>query len=196
MSPNSPLRQSNTPASNTSRNNESPQPNRIAPCLKRFVELIVSCNCVLQSRLYHTTHIDCGLHHTHSGENQRVSTLFQPNFRVFGIDLSGGGCWEHPDIHIRLRKNLIFSGANRVSAAFQLSGGLFFLFGTFWSQNIRVPQSQTFGPMNSFVFQLRFSGVSVAFQLAEKGCSPSAASTGDILSDYWRQSNEALQCAE
>ena len=25
-----------------------------------------------------------------------VSTLFQPNFGVFGIDLSGGGCWGLP----------------------------------------------------------------------------------------------------
>ena len=29
-------------------------------------------------------------------EYQRVSTLFQPNFGVFGIDLSGGGCWGLP----------------------------------------------------------------------------------------------------
>ena len=27
---------------------------------------------------------------------RRVSTLIQPNFGVFGIDLSAGGCWELP----------------------------------------------------------------------------------------------------
>ena len=53
-------------------------------------------------------------------QGQRVSTLFQPNFGVFGIDLSGGGCWELPMSNLCLRKKLIFSGANRVSAAFQL----------------------------------------------------------------------------
>ena len=31
-------------------------------------------------------------------ERRRVSTLFQPNFGVFGLDLSGGGCWGLPMI--------------------------------------------------------------------------------------------------
>ena len=61
--------------------------------------------------------------------------------------------------------NLIFPGANRISAAFQLrfssveEGGVW---KENWSQNIRVPQNQTFGQIYLFVFQL-----------AKTGCSPS-----------------------
>ena len=56
---------------------------------------------------------------------QRVSTLFQPNFGVFGIDLSGGGCWraphEQPIFTSVFEKSVICPGANLVSAAFQLT---------------------------------------------------------------------------
>ena len=69
---------------------------------------------------------------------------------------------------------MILAGANRVSAAFQLrfsSLEVFILFGDFvWSQNIRVPQSQTFG-------QILFC-VSAAFQLAKTGGSPSKTGVG------------------
>ena len=60
---------------------------------------------------------------THFGMDHRVSTLFQPNVGVFGIDLSGGRCWELPMSNRYSHpssENTDFSGANRVSAAFQL----------------------------------------------------------------------------
>ena len=58
---------------------------------------------------------------------RRVSTLFQPNFGVFGIDLSGGGCWGLPMSnrysHPSSKKCDFFRCKSRfscVSAAFQL----------------------------------------------------------------------------
>ena len=85
-----------------------------------------------------------------------------------------GAPHEQPIFTSVFEKNVIFAGANRVSATFQLrfsyvSAHLkFFIFerSFFLSQNIRVPQSQTFG--RTFVFC-----VSAAFQLAKTGCSPS-----------------------
>ena len=89
-----------------------------------------------------------------------MSTLFQPNFVVFGIDLSGGGCWELP-MSNQYSQKLIFSGANRVSAAFQLRfsygsaqlrGGLF---GTFFG-----PEISAFLKVKLLVIFLCFSCVS------------------------------------
>ena len=55
-----------------------------------------------------------------------------------------GAPHEQPIFTSVFEKNVISSGANRVSAAFQFqlrSSSLM----VFWSQNIRIPQSQTFG---------------------------------------------------
>ena len=92
-----------------------------------------------------------------------ITALFQPNFGVFGIDLSGGECWGLPMSnrysHQPSKKCDFCRCKSRfscVSAAFQLRfsslEGFFSETSSFWSQNIRVPQSQTF-----LVFQLRFS---------------------------------------
>ena len=83
-----------------------------------------------------------------------------------------GAPHEQPIFTPAFTKSVIFPGANRVSAAFQLrfscvsvafqlrfsSLEVFFLRLLFlWSQNIRVPQSQTFGQTFFFVFHLRFN---------------------------------------
>ena len=103
---------------------------------------------------------------------QRVSTLFQPNFWVFGIDLSGGGCWELPmstDIHFRLRTKSDFcrckSRFSCVSVAFQLRFSHIsaqlraFLFVWKFLMVPKYPPSSksNFWSNLFFVFQLRFS---------------------------------------
>ena len=81
-----------------------------------------------------------------------------------------GAPHEQPIFTSVFGKNVIFAGANRVSVTFQLRFSSLEVFvcenSLFLSQNIRVPQSQTFGQI--FVFC-----VSAAFQLAKTGCSPS-----------------------
>ena len=72
-----------------------------------------------------------------------------------------GAPHEQPIFTPVFEKNVICSGANRAPAAFQLRfcslEVLSFLDFFIGSQNIRVPQSQTFGQTYFFVFQLRFS---------------------------------------
>ena len=67
MSSNTPLRQSNTPALNMSRSNESPHPNRIAPRLRRLfaaIKALYTFPCPAIEVLPHHTHSSWFAPHT------------------------------------------------------------------------------------------------------------------------------------
>ena len=96
-----------------------------------------------------------------------MSTLFQPNFGVFGIDLSGDGCcglpvsnrYSHPS-----SKKCDFcrckSRFSCVSAAFQLRFSSLergWVISSLWGPKFPRPSKSDFWSHFFFVFQLRFS---------------------------------------
>ena len=106
-----------------------------------------------------------------TGGEHPVSAKFQGLRNRFVRWWVLGAPHEQPIFTPAFEKSVIFAGANRVSAAFQLrfscvSAAFQLRFSSledffseasfFWSQNIRVPQSQTFGQ----TFFLCFSCVS------------------------------------
>ena len=116
---------------------------------------------------------------------RRVSTLFQPNFGVFAIDLSGGGCWvlhmSNRYSHPPSKKCDLFRCESRFSSCFSCVSAhlqLKFSLSLFWGVGPKI---------SAFLKVKLLITLFFVFQLAKTGCSPSAHDGGDGMLFFKRK---------